>query len=134
MATLMKISKRHLRRIIRESLLNEGASTSVHVGDHDPIMLEIPALEQFATSENFDGKKIWFSDTEASKIADTLEDGEPNRERFSWDEKGDEKYNKAKELYDNVGRVFSFDDDDMKEVADNIRRGIDKAKDQGYEY
>ena len=33
-----------------------------------------------------------------------------------------------------IGRVFSFDDGDMKEMADNIRRGIDKAKDQGYEY
>lgn len=130
----MKITKRQLQRLIRETLLREAASTSVHVGDHDPIMIEIPALEEFATNQDFDGKKIWFSDTEASRIADTLEDGEPNRERFSWDEKGDEKYNKAKELYDNVGRIFNFDDDDMKEVADNIRRGIDKAKDQGYEY
>jgi hypothetical protein len=97
-------------------------------------MIEIPALEEFATNQDFDGKKIWFSDTEASRIADTLEDGEPNRERFEWDEAGEKDYGKAKELYDNVGRIFSFDDDDMKEMADNIRRGIKKANDQGYEY
>ena len=108
--------------------------TDVHVADEDPIRLEIPALKEFANNMDFAGNKIWFSDTEASKIADTLEDGEPDRERFEWDERGESDYEKAKELYNNVGRVFGFDENYMKEMADNIRAGIQKANSPGYEY
>jgi hypothetical protein len=129
----MKITKRKLIRLIKESLLHE-ADTGVHQGDHDPIRLEIPALEQFATEENFDGKKIWFSDSDASSIAYALEDGEPNRELFDWTEKGEKEYDDAKKKYDDIGRIFSFDEDAMRELATNIHDAIKKAKDLGYEY
>jgi len=127
----MKITKRQLRRIIRESLLCE-ADTDVHEGDHDPIRIEIPALEKIATEENFDGKKIWFSDSDASKIADALEDGEPDIEHFDYDE---ERYEKARAAWDKMSELLDdFDESDIDELAQNIRDQIEKTKDSGYGY
>ena len=127
----MKISKKQLRRFIRESLLRE-ADTDVYEGDHDPIRIEIPALEKIATEENFDGEKVWFSDSDASNIAEMLEDGEPDIERFDYDE---ERYEEAKAKWDKVNDLLSgFDESDMDELAKNIRGGIKNAEDAGYEY
>jgi len=125
------ITKRQLRRLIRESLLCE-ADTDVYEGDHDPIRIEIPALEKIATEENFDGKKIWFSDFEASKIADTLEDGEPDIERFDYDEA---RYNDAKSKWDKMSGLLSdFDESNIDELVKNIRGGIKNAENAGYDY
>ena len=127
----MKITKRQLRRIIKESLLRE-ADTDVYKGDHDPIRLEIPALEKIATEENFDGKKVWFSDSEASNIADMLEDGEPDIERFDYDE---ERYEEAKTKWNKLNDLLTdFDESDMDELAKNIRDEIKSTEDSGYEY
>ena len=129
----MKITTRQLRRIIRESLLHE-ADTSVYEGDHDPIRIEIPALEKFATEENFDGEKVWFSETNASLIADVLEGGEPNRENFEWSNEGEEEYEQAKKMWNEIGDIFDFSTSPMEELAANIRDGIKKADDAGYEW
>ena len=127
----MRITKRQLRRIIKESLLCE-ADTDVYKGDHDPIRLEIPALEKIATEENFDGKKVWFSDSEASNIADMLEDGEPDIERFDYDE---ERYEEAKTKWNKLNDLLTdFDESDMDELAKNIRDEIKSTEDSGYEY
>jgi len=127
----MRITKRQLRRIIKESLLRE-ADTDVYKGDHDPIRLEIPALEKIATEENFDGKKVWFSDSEASNIADMLEDGEPDIERFDYDE---ERYEEAKTKWNKLNDLLTdFDESDMDELAKNIRDEIKSTEDSGYEY
>jgi len=127
----MRITKRQLRRIIKESLLRE-ADADVYKGDHDPIRLEIPALEKIATEENFDGKKVWFSDSEASNIADMLEDGEPDIERFDYDE---ERYEEAKTKWNKLNDLLTdFDESDMDELAKNIRDEIKSTEDSGYEY
>ena len=128
----MKITRRQLRRIIRESLLCE-ADTDVYEGDHDPIRIEIPALEAIATEENFDGKKVWFSDTDASSIAEMLEDGEPNMERYDWDEV---QYDAAMEEWDKIIEVLGdgWYDTEREELAKNIRDGIQAADDAGYGY
>jgi len=127
----MKISRRQLRSIIKESLLCE-VDTSVHEGDHDPIRIEIPALEKIAPEENFDGEKVWFSDSDASKIAEILEDGPPDIERYDYDE---ERYEEATAEWDKItGLLDGWYDDDREELAQNIRDGIKQAEDAGYEY
>ncbi len=127
----MKISRRQLRSIIKESLLCE-VDTSVHEGDHDPIRIEIPALEKIAPEENFDGEKVWFSDSDASKIAEMLEDGPPDIERYDYDE---ERYEEATAEWDKItGLLDGWYDDDREELAQNIRDGIKQAEDAGYDY
>lgn len=128
----MKVSKKQLRRIIRESLLRE-ADTSVYEGDHDPIRIEIPALEAIATEENFDGEKVWFSDTDASKIAEMLEDGPPDIERYDYDE---QRYEEATARWDEIVDVLGDDwyDTEREELARNIRDQIKSTEDAGYSY
>ena len=128
----MKVTVRQLRRIIRESLLCE-ANTDVYEGDHDPIRIEIPALEKIAPEENFDGEKVWFGDSDASKIAEMLEDGPPDIERYDYDE---ERYKEAESKWDEIVDVLGdgWYDEEREELARNIRDGIKKAKDAGYEY
>jgi len=127
----MKITKRQLRKIIRESLLAE-ADTDVYEGDHDPIRVEIPALEKLADKKNFDGKKVWFSDTAASSIASMLEDGEPNIESFNYD---NARYKEALSEWGKLNDHLSdFSDADKEELAKNIRDQIDSTNDSGYEY
>jgi len=129
---IMKITKRQLRRLIRESLLRE-ADTSVYEGDHDPIRIEIPALEKIAPEENFDGEKVWFSDSDASKIAEMLEDGPPDIERYDYDE---EQYEEAEAKWDELIEVLGdgWYDEEREELAKNIRDGIKQAEDAGYSY
>ena len=128
----MKITKRQLRRIIKESLLCE-ADTSVHEGDHDPIRIEIPALEKIAPEENFDGEKVWFSDSAASKIADMLEDGPPDIERYDYDQ---ERYKEAEGEWDKLIEILGdgWYDEEREELAKNIRDQIEATEDSGYEY
>jgi hypothetical protein len=128
----MRITHHQLRRLIRESLLCE-ADTDVYEGDHDPIRIEIPALEAIATEENFDGKKVWFSDTDASSIAEMLEDGPPDIERYDYDET---QYEEAVAKWDEIVEVLGdgWYDTEREELAKNIRDGIQAANDAGYEY
>jgi len=123
----------HCSKSIKEKLLRE-ADTDVYEGDHDPIRIEIPALKEFATEENFDGEKVWFSDTDASAIADILETGEPDREQYEWDTNGEEEYKEAKEKWNKIGNIFDFSGSDMEELAKNIRDQIGTSEDSGYEY
>jgi len=127
----MKITKRQLRRIIRESLLRE-ADTSVYEGDHDPIRIEIPALEKIAPEENFDGEKVWFSDSDASKIAEMLEDGPPDTSEIEYDDDAREK----SEFWDKLEAALGdgWYDEEREELAKNIRDGIKQAEDAGYSY
>ena len=128
----MKITKRQLRRLIRESLLCE-VDTDVYEGDHDPIRVEIPALEKLATEQDFDGKKVWFSDTDASSIADMLEDGPPDIERYDYDEA---KYKEAQDKWDQIIDLLGdgWYDTEREELAKNIRDQIESTKDSGYGY
>ena len=128
----MRITRRQLRRIIRESLLCE-ANTDVYEGDHDPIRIEIPALEVIAPEENFDGKRVWFSDSDASSIADMLEDGPPDIERYDYDET---RYEEAVAKWDEIVDVLGdgWYDTEREELARNIRDQIEATEDSGYEY
>jgi hypothetical protein len=128
----MKITRHQLRRLIRESLLCE-ANTDVYEGDHDPIRIEIPALEAIATEENFDGKKVWFSDTDASSIAEMLEDGPPDIERYDYDEA---RYEEAEAKWDEIIEILGdgWYDTEREELAKNIRDQIEATEDSGYEY
>jgi hypothetical protein len=131
----MKITKRQLQRIIKEEVqrkLISEADTDVYEGDHDPVTVEIPALETHATMENFDGEKVWFSSSDALGIANALEDGEPNIERFSYDE---DRYNEAKEIWEKLTDTLEgFDQEDREELSDNIRSAVKRAEDAGYGY
>jgi len=128
----MKITKRQLRRIIKETLLREGVDTDAHVGDHDPITVEIPALETIATEENFDGKKVWHGQYDAVGIAEILEEDEPSIEDYGYDE---DKHEEALDKWNKIhGMLDGFDHDDKRELAANIRSAIKDADDQGHEY
>ena len=131
----MKITQKQLRRIIKEEVkrrLISEADTEVHAGDHDPITVEIPALEALATKKNFDGKKVWFSSGDASVIAGTLEDGEPSIEDFNYDTaRHDEATAEWKKLDDHLS---GWDHEEKEELANNIRSAIKSADDAGYEY
>ena len=128
----MKITKRQLRRIIKESLLLENVDTGVYEGDHDPIRVEIPALEKFATEQSFEGKKEWFGDSDAVALADILEEEEPRIEAFSYDEK---KWQEAVDRWSNVhDHLEGWDSSDKEELATNIKSAVQSTKDSGYEY
>ena len=71
----MKITKRQLRRIIKEEIKRRlilEADTEVHARDHDPITVEIPALEALATKKNFHGKKVWFDQYNVGRYWNSL--------------------------------------------------------------
>ena len=131
----MRITRHQLRKIIKEELkrsLISEADTDVYAGDHDPITIEIPALEALATQENFDGKKIWFGDGDAYEIASALEDGEPSIEDFDYDQ---ERHNEAMEMWGKLDDQLSgWDQEEKEELAKNIRSAIKDADDAGYEY
>jgi len=128
----MRITRNHLRRIIRESLLCE-VDTEVYEGDHDPIRIEIPALEKLATYDDFDGKKTWFSDSDAINIAEMLEDGPPDIERYDYDEA---EYKEAEAKWDKITDLLGdgWYDTERGELAQNIRDQIESTKDSGYGY
>ena len=128
----MKVSKKQLRQIIKESLLCE-ANTDVYEGDHDPIRIEIPALEVIATEENFEGRRVWFSDSDASSIADMLEDGPPDIERYDYDE---QRYEEATARWDEIVDALGdgWYDTEREDLAKNIRDQIEATEDSGYEY
>jgi len=128
----MRITRNHLRRIIRESLLCE-VDTEVYEGDHDPIRIEIPALEKLATYDDFDGKKTWFSDSDAINIAEMLEDGPPDIERYDYDEA---EYKEAEAKWDKITDLLGdgWYDTEREELAQNIRDQIESTKDSGYGY
>jgi hypothetical protein len=127
----MKITKRQLKRIIKESLLRE-ANTDAYEGDHDPITVEIPALETLATEEDFDGRKVWFPQSDALEIASALEDGEPTIENFDYDEP---RYEEALEVWSKVTEPISdWEQSEMEELAKNIRAAVKSADDTGYGY
>jgi hypothetical protein len=131
----LEITKRQLRRIIKEELtrgLVSEADTDVYEGDHDPITVEIPALEALATKKNFDGKKVWFSSGDASAIASVLEDGKPSIEDFNYDTARHEKATVAwKKLDDHLS---GWDQEEKEELANNIRDTIKSADDAASEY
>tara|TARA_Y100000310_G_scaffold240955_1_gene244859 strand:- start:402 stop:788 length:387 start_codon:yes stop_codon:yes gene_type:complete len=127
----MKITRRQLKRLIRESLLCE-VDTGVYEGDHDPIRIEIPALEKIATEENYrTGEKTWFSDSDAFEIAEALEDGPPDTSEIEYDDYAREK----SEFWDKLIEILGDDwgDTEREELAQNIRDQIQSAKDAGYE-
>ena len=128
----MTITKRQLRRIIREALLREEVDTDAYEGDHERLLIEIPALESFATEENFDGEQVWHDYGDAGRLADTLEDPEPKMEDYNYDEED------WQEAVDNWNKVHDHLEDwsssDKEELADNIRSAIQSTKDSGYEY
>ena len=127
----MKITKRQLRRIIKETLLRE-VDTDVYEGDHDPIRVEIPALVIFATEKSFEGKKEWFSDSDAISLAEILEEEKPSIESFSYNEKEwQEALDKWNEVHDHLE---SWDSSDKEELAKNIHNQIENTKDSGYGY
>ena len=127
----MKITKSQLRRIIKESLLCE-ANTDAYEGDHDPITVEIPALETLATEEDFDGKKVWFPQSDALEIASALEDGEPTIENFDYDEP---RYEEALETWGKITAPISdWDQSEMDELAKNIHTAVKAADESGYGY
>jgi len=131
----MKITKMQLRKIIKEELhrvLISEADTDVYEGDHDPITVEIPALEALATKKNFDGKKVWFSSGDASAIASTLEDGEPSIEDFNYDTaRHAEATTEWKKL---DGHLNGWDQEEKEELAKNIRAQIESTEESGYGY
>jgi hypothetical protein len=135
----MMITRKQLKKIILEEFersrmfeYDDGGDTDVYVGDHDPITVEIPALEALATEKNFDGKKVWFGEYDAAAIADALESGEPDIETFNYDEA---QYNKAMEIWNKVTEpIQDWERDDMEELAQNIRAAIQSADEAGYEY
>ena len=121
----------HCSKSIKEKLLRE-ADTDVYEGDHDPITVEIPALEALATKKNFDGKKVWFGDTDASTIASALEDGKPSIEDFNYDTaRHAEATAEWKKLDDHLS---GWDQEEKEELANNIRDALKSADDAGYEY
>ena len=131
----MKITKRQLKRIINEEIkrhLISEADTDVYAGDHDPITIEIPALEALATKKNFDGKKVWFAQYDASSIADTLESGKPNIRSFDYDKA---QYDEAMGTWEKLDtHLNGWDQEEREELANNIRDAIKSADDEGYEY
>ena len=128
----MKITRKQLRRIIRESLLQEGVDTDVYGGDHDPITVEIPALESLATKENFDGEKVWHGETDALIIASALEEEEPRIEDYDYD---DDKWEEALADWNKVHDALDgWESEDKEELASNIRSAIKDTDDAGYEY
>ena len=128
----MKITKRQLIRIIRESLFREGVDTDAYEGDHDPITVEIPALESLATKENFDGQKDWHGEIDALVIASALEENEPRIEDYDYD---DVKHEEALEKWNKVhGVLDGWDFEDKQELAVNIKRQIEESEDSGYGY
>jgi len=131
----MKITKRQLRRIIKEEIsrtLITEADTDVYAGDHDPITVEIPALEALATKKNFDGKKVWFAQYDASSIADTLESGKPNIRSFDYDKA---QYDEAMGMWEKLDtHLNGWDQEEKEELANNIHDAIKSADDAGYEY
>ena len=127
----MKITKRQLRRIIRESLLREGVDTDVHEGDHDPITVEIPALEAIATKENFDGEKVWHSELDAKMIASILEEDKPTIEDYRYNETA---HKEALEDWEKIHNILDdWDSEEKEELASNIRTAIKSLDDSGYE-
>ncbi len=116
---------------ISKALFSE-ADTSAYAGDHDPIYIEIPALESLATQENFDGEKVWHGQYDATAIADILEEDEPTIEDYRYDESAHQealdKWNKIHSALDD------FDRDDKKELAVSIRNAVKEADDSGYGY
>jgi hypothetical protein len=137
----MMITRKQLKKIILEEFKrsrmfeyegNGGNDTDVYAGDHDPITVEIPALEALATKKNFDGEKVWFDQYDAAGIADALESGEPDIETFNYDEV---RYNKAMETWNKITEpIQDWERDDMEELAQNIRAAIQSADEAGYEY
>ena len=128
----MKITRKQLRKIIKEALIREGVDTDVYEGDHDPITVEIPALESLATKENFDGKKVWHGETDALAIASALEEDEPDIEDYNYD---DVRHEEALEDWNKVHDVLDdWDSEDKEELAANIRKVVKETEDSGYEY
>ncbi len=128
----MKITRKQLRKIIRESLLREGVDTDVYEGDHDPITVEIPAFEALATKENFDGEKVWHGEYDALAIASALEEDEPRIEDYNYD---DARHEDALADWNKVHDALSgWEPEDKEELAANIRRAIKSLDNSGYEY
>ena len=128
----MKITKRQLRRYIREAILHEEVDTDAYEGDNDPIMIEIPALETFATEQNYDGKQVWFDYGDAGRLADVLEDPEPELERYDYDEEEwQEAVDNWNKVHDHLG---DWSSSDKEERAGKIRSTIQSAQGREDEY
>ena len=128
----MKITRQQLRRIIKEELLRESVDTDVYEGDHDPLTVEIPALEDLATEENFDGKKVWHSEINALGIASVLEEQEPDIEDYNWNES---QWEKAKANWNKIHSMLDgWGSEDKKKLASNIKSAIKSLDDKGYGY
>jgi len=129
MENRMRITKRQLRRIIREAyrILTEDASEASMM-DFDPVVIGIPALEKALSSQLTDSPEgKGFGGTDASAIADVLEGSEPDIEYFDYDEK---RYEEAKAVWDAAEEAGA----DPGELAASIRQAIKDADDAGYDY
>jgi len=116
---------------LQESILRE-VDTDAYEGDHDPITVEIPALETLATEKNFDGKKVWFHQSDALEIASALEDGKPTIENFDYDET---RYEEALEVWGKItAPIPDWDQSEMEVLAKNIRAAVKAADESGYGY
>jgi len=128
----MKITKRQLRRVIQEEyrrILNEN-DTSASVGDWDPIRIEIPALAAFATEQNFDGEKAWFSGAEAGSVSEILVADKPTIEDYSYEE---DEWQEALDRWEKVhDHLSGWDTDEKEELANSIEEAKVEAEDQGY--
>ena len=102
-------------------------NTDVYEGDWQLLTVEIPALEKFADKENFDGEKKWFGEFLATEIANMLVEEEPQE----WDKYYDKEDHVAwKKIH---GLLEDFDEDNKKELSNNIKSAIESLKDLGYQ-
>ena len=134
----MRITKRQLRRIIREEVhrkyrrqineryfLNEGDS-SAEMLDHDPVTIAIPALEDVFSGELQDSPGgRGFDQYFTQGIVNTLEGDEPNIEDFNYDE---EEFEAAKKVWDAVETAGANRD----ELIQNVKDAMETAEDYGY--
>jgi len=126
----MKITKRQLRRLIREEyrrILNEN-DTSASVGDRDPIRIEIPALAVFATEKNFKDEKAWFSGVEAGSVAEILVADKPTAKDYSYKE---DEWQEALDTWKKVHNHLSgWDTDEKEELANSIEEAKAEAEER----
>ena len=133
------VNKMNIKNIIKEELTKylqewdsydydeKKTNTDVYEGDWQLLTVEIPALEKFADKENFDGEKKWFGEFLATEIANMLVEEEPQE----WDKYYDKEDHVAwKKIH---GLLEDFDEDNKKELSNNIKSAIESLKDLGYQ-
>ena len=160
----MKITRRQLKRIIREEKLvvlkrlrrrrklnetiqrklkerygdygddddGDAGNNEARMADHDPIRIQVPAYEEAFPDELEDspeGKAFDYGF--AIKIAEVLEEDEPNYEDSMYDyDEQNEDYIIAKKIWD-VAEEAGLDNGTL---ASSIRAAYEEANEAGYNY